>query len=117
VDVAGCVSRGDGVGGAAGVLGVPLPAVETCLALSGLMLGLLMAFATKPPGCVKSVHPAVLLGVALCAGTFLAIDKNPDTLSFCALFAAGAMQWDWIQPSMPGLPPPWPKRFWETGLA
>jgi len=37
------------LGGAAGVLGVPLPAVETCVALSGVMLGLLVAFATKPP--------------------------------------------------------------------
>lgn len=37
------------LGGAAGVLGVPLPAVETGIALSGVMLGLLVAFATKPP--------------------------------------------------------------------
>jgi len=37
------------LGGAAGVLGMPLPAVETGIALSGVMLGLLVAFATKPP--------------------------------------------------------------------
>jgi urease accessory protein len=37
------------LGGAAGVLGLPLPAVETGIALSGVMLGLLVAFATKPP--------------------------------------------------------------------
>jgi hydrogenase/urease accessory protein HupE len=42
-------------------------------------------------GHLKSVHPAVLLGIALCAGTLLALDKNPDTLPFCALLAAGAM--------------------------
>jgi hydrogenase/urease accessory protein HupE len=42
-------------------------------------------------GRVKSVHPAVLLGIAFCAGTLLALDKNPDTLPFCALFAVGAM--------------------------
>lgn len=40
---------------------------------------------------VKSVHPAVLLAIALCAGTLLALDKNPDAVPFCALFAAGAM--------------------------
>jgi urease accessory protein len=37
------------LGGAAGILGVPLPAVETGIALSGVLLGLLIAFAVKPP--------------------------------------------------------------------
>ena len=36
-------------GGALGVLGVPLPAVETGIALSGLVLGLLIAFAVRAP--------------------------------------------------------------------
>ncbi|MFM1769892.1 MAG: hypothetical protein RJA22_2421 [Verrucomicrobiota bacterium] len=43
------------VGGAAGVLGLPLPAVETGIALSGLLLGLLVAFAAKPPLWVAAV--------------------------------------------------------------
>jgi urease accessory protein len=37
------------LGGALGVLGVPLPAVETGIALSGVILGLMVAFAAKPP--------------------------------------------------------------------
>lgn len=37
------------LGGAAGVLGTPLPAVETGIALSAGLLGLLVAFAVKPP--------------------------------------------------------------------
>ncbi len=37
------------LGGALGVLGVPLPAVEKAIALSGVLLGLAVAFAAKPP--------------------------------------------------------------------
>ncbi len=36
-------------GGALGVLGVPLPMVETGIALSGVVLGLLIAFAVRAP--------------------------------------------------------------------
>ncbi len=36
-------------GGALGVLDVPLPGVEFCIALSGIMLGLAVAFAARPP--------------------------------------------------------------------
>ena len=42
-------------GGALGVLGVPLPGVETCIALSGIMLGLAVAFAARPPLWVAGV--------------------------------------------------------------
>ena len=37
------------LGGALGVLGVPLPGVETGIALSGVILGLMVAFAAQPP--------------------------------------------------------------------
>ena len=37
------------IGGAFGVIGVPLPAVETGIALSGVVLGLMVAFAARPP--------------------------------------------------------------------
>ncbi|MCP5157692.1 MAG: HupE/UreJ family protein [Ectothiorhodospiraceae bacterium] len=37
------------VGGALGVAGVPLPAVETGIALSALVLGLMVAMAARPP--------------------------------------------------------------------
>lgn len=37
------------IGGALGIIGVPLPAVETGIALSGVVLGLLIAFAARAP--------------------------------------------------------------------
>jgi urease accessory protein len=40
---------------------------------------------------IKSMHPVLLLGIALGAGILLALDKDPDTLPLCALFAAGAL--------------------------
>lgn len=43
------------LGGAAGVLGVPLPAVETCIALSAIVLGVMVAFAVKPPLWIAAV--------------------------------------------------------------
>ena len=42
-------------GGAMGVLGVPLPSVETGIALSGIILGAMVAFAAKPPLWVAAV--------------------------------------------------------------
>lgn len=46
-------------GGALGVIGVPMPAVETGIALSGVVLGLLIAFAVRAPLWVA----AVIVGV------------------------------------------------------
>ncbi|HEY3901600.1 MAG TPA: HupE/UreJ family protein [Chthoniobacter sp.] len=46
-------------GGALGVLGVPMPGVEVGIALSGVALGLMVAFAARPPLWVA----AVLVGV------------------------------------------------------
>ena len=37
------------VGGVLGILGVPLPATETGIALSAIVLGLMVAFAVRPP--------------------------------------------------------------------
>lgn len=42
-------------GGALGVLGIPLPSVETGIALSGIVLGLMVTFAAKPPLWVAAV--------------------------------------------------------------
>jgi urease accessory protein len=47
------------LGGALGVLGVPIPSVETGIALSGVVLGGMVAFGTKPPLWVA----AVLVGI------------------------------------------------------
>lgn len=38
-----------GMGGALGVLGIPLPGVETGIALSGIILGAMVVLAAKPP--------------------------------------------------------------------
>jgi urease accessory protein len=46
-------------GGALGVLGVPMPGVETGIALSAVALGFMVAFAAKPPLWIA----AVLVGV------------------------------------------------------
>lgn len=43
------------LGGALGVLGVPLPAVETGIALSGVVLGLLVALCVRAPLWVAAV--------------------------------------------------------------
>jgi urease accessory protein len=48
------------IGGAMGVANLPLPAVETGIALSALVLGLMVAFAARPP----------LWVAALIVGTF-----------------------------------------------
>ncbi len=47
------------LGGAMGVLGLPLPGVETGIALSGITLGLMVSFAAKPALWVA----AVIVGV------------------------------------------------------
>jgi urease accessory protein len=47
------------LGGALGVAGVPIPMIETGIALSGVVLGLLIAFAVKAPIWVA----AVIVGV------------------------------------------------------
>jgi urease accessory protein len=43
------------LGGALGVLGVPIPMIETGIALSGVVLGLLIAFAVRAPIWVAAV--------------------------------------------------------------
>lgn len=43
------------LGGAMGVLGVPLPGVEACIALSGIMLGLAVAFKARPPVWIAAI--------------------------------------------------------------
>ncbi len=46
-------------GGVLGILGVPLPAVETGIAMSAVVLGMMVALAAKPPLWVA----AVLVGI------------------------------------------------------
>jgi len=42
-------------GGVLGIIGVPLPAVETGIAVSAIVLGLMVAFAARPPLWVAAV--------------------------------------------------------------
>lgn len=42
-------------GGALGVIGIDIPAIETGIALSGIVLGLAVAFAVKPPLWVAAI--------------------------------------------------------------
>ncbi len=42
-------------GGALGILGVPLPGVETAIALSGVVLGMMIVLAARPPLWVAAV--------------------------------------------------------------
>lgn len=42
-------------GGALGVIGIGIPAIETGIALSGIVLGLAVAFAVKPPLWVAAI--------------------------------------------------------------
>lgn len=42
-------------GGALGVLGIPLPSVETGIALSGIILGLMVTLAARPPLWVSAL--------------------------------------------------------------
>ena len=43
------------IGGALGVLGVPFPAVETGIAMSGILLGAMVLFAVRPPLWVSAL--------------------------------------------------------------
>lgn len=80
------------LGGAMGVLGVPLPAVETCIALSGVMLGLAVALAARPPLAVSASMVgffAIFHGHA--HGTELPHAANPLTYAVGFVLATGLL--------------------------
>ncbi len=80
------------LGGAAGVLGIPLPAVEIGIAASGLVLGLLVAFWIKAPIWVAAVIVgvfAVFHGHA--HGTELPDAANPIAYAVGFVIATGAL--------------------------
>lgn len=43
------------LGGAFGIVGIPIPYIETGIALSGLLLGLAVAFAVRPPIWIAAI--------------------------------------------------------------
>lgn len=80
------------LGGALGVLGVPLPAVETGVALSGVVLGLLVALAAKPP----LLWAAVVVGLfglfhGHAHGTELPEAANPMTYAVGFVISTGLL--------------------------
>lgn len=80
------------VGGALGVLGVPLPAVELGIALSAVLLGAAVAFALRPPLWLA----AVLVGVFAifhghAHGTELPEAAHPLVYSLGFVIATGAL--------------------------
>ena len=80
------------IGGALGVLGVPLPAVEPGIALSAIVLGGMVALAARPPiwfaACVVGVF-AIFHGHA--HGTELPTATNPLAYSLGFVIATGLL--------------------------
>jgi len=79
-------------GGALGVLGVPIPAVETGIAGSAVVLGAMVAFALRPPIWVAAVIVgafAIFHGHA--HGTELPEAANPLTYSVGFVLATGLL--------------------------
>lgn len=80
------------VGGALGVVGVEIPGIETGIALSGLVLGLAVAFAVKPPIWVAAVLVgafAIFHGHA--HGTELPAATNPLIYSIGFVIGTGLL--------------------------
>lgn len=80
------------LGGAAGVLGLPLPMIETGIALSGVVLGLLIAFAVRAPLWVAALIVgafAVFHGHA--HGTELPEAANPLAYGVGFVIATGVL--------------------------
>ncbi|MEJ2610307.1 MAG: HupE/UreJ family protein [Candidatus Thiodiazotropha sp.] len=77
-------------GGALGVIGVPLPAIETGIGVSAVVLGAMVAFAIRPPIWVAAVIVgifAIFHGHA--HGTELPNAANPLTYSAGFIIATG----------------------------
>ncbi|MEO7100329.1 MAG: HupE/UreJ family protein [Luteolibacter sp.] len=79
-------------GGAMGVLGIPLPSVETGIALSGIVLGAMVALAARPPLWVAAVIVgifAIFHGHA--HGTELPAAANPMTFAIGFVISTGLL--------------------------
>ena len=79
-------------GGALGILGVPVPAVETGIAASAVVLGLLVAFAARPPLWLAAVVVgafAIFHGHA--HGTELPAAADPLTYAIGFVLATGLL--------------------------
>ena len=79
-------------GGALGVIGVPVPSVETGIAVSAIVLGAMVAFAARPPIWVAALIVgafAIFHGHA--HGTELPEAANPLAYSFGFVIATGLL--------------------------
>jgi urease accessory protein len=79
-------------GGALGILGVPIPAVETGIATSAVVLGLLIAFKAKPPLWIAGIIVglfAIFHGHA--HGTELPAAANPFAFATGFVIATGLL--------------------------
>jgi len=79
-------------GGALGILGVPLPAIETGIAVSAIVLGLMVAFAARPPLWIAAVIVgafAIFHGHA--HGTELPAEADPAAFSIGFVMATGML--------------------------
>jgi urease accessory protein len=79
-------------GGALGVMGVPLPAIETGIAVSGIVLGLMVLLKSRPPLWIASVLVgifAIFHGYA--HGAELPASANPLTYSIGFVIATGLL--------------------------
>ncbi len=79
-------------GGALGVLGIPVPSIETGIAVSSIVLGLMVAFAVRPPIWIAAVIVAafaIFHGHA--HGTELPGAANPVTYSLGFVIATGLL--------------------------
>lgn len=80
------------LGGALGVMGVPIPAVETGIAASAVVLGAMVAFASRPPIWIAAVIVgafAIFHGHA--HGTELPDAANPLAYSLGFVIATGLL--------------------------
>jgi urease accessory protein len=80
------------LGGVLGLAGVPVPAVETGIALSAVFLGLMVALAAKPPLFVAGILVgffAIFHGHA--HGTELPTSANPLAYSLGFVIATGLL--------------------------
>lgn len=79
-------------GGAFGVMGIPIPAVETGIAVSAMVLGIMVAFAVRPPIWVAALIVgafAIFHGHA--HGTELPVAANPLAFSLGFVVATGML--------------------------
>lgn len=80
------------LGGVLGVVGVPLPLVETLIALSAVVLGLMVACAAKPPLYVAAVLVAIFaIFHGHAHGTELPAAANPMTYAIGFVLATGLL--------------------------